>query len=208
MYLHHWVCNITQHTCSACPLRTLTTDQKCSAVCPNKDGHRDAVWNEGSCISRALLSRLPSLEQSKRWGLFFVMPFSSLVGFNIREEWESHHYTLLGEQLLLAYAIICSKVMPLSATHAHCSIKRAILTNILVLHVYIDINLVVYSSTHTGADPGFPGGRFTAWVRMCVNIGPRPWTGSDAWWQTTARELNFSGCFSLILYSNVCQIII
>ena len=25
-----------------------------------------------------------------------------------------------------------------------------------------------------GADPGFPGGRFTAWVHMRANIGPHP----------------------------------
>ena len=30
-----------------------------------------------------------------------------------------------------------------------------------------------------GADPGFPEGRFTAWVRMHVNIGPCLQMGSD-----------------------------
>ena len=42
--------------------------------------------------------------------------------------------------------------------------------------VFIQILLLVQAS---GADPGFPGGRFTAWVRMRANIGPR------LFWKTT-----------------------
>ena len=32
---------------------------------------------------------------------------------------------------------------------------------------------VEWGSGGSGADPGFPWGRFTAWVRMRANIGPR-----------------------------------
>ena len=32
--------------------------------------------------------------------------------------------------------------------------------------------------SHSGADPGFPGGRFTAWVHKRTNIGPRPFSGT------------------------------
>ena len=64
--------------------RRLTIGQNCSAVCTNKSGHRDTFLNsnerhEAPCVLRGLFSRPPSLEQSDRRDLFFVMPFGSPV---------------------------------------------------------------------------------------------------------------------------------
>jgi hypothetical protein len=61
--------------------RTLTTGQNCSIVCTNKGGYRYAFSSkqcEALHISWGLLHG-PSLEQSERLGLFFIMPVNSLV---------------------------------------------------------------------------------------------------------------------------------
>ena len=50
--------------------------QNCSAMCTNNSGHRDVLsnkWRKAPRVSRGLLSRPTSLEQSKRQGLFFVI---------------------------------------------------------------------------------------------------------------------------------------
>ena len=57
-------------------LRRPMIGQNCSAMCTNNSGHRDALsneWRKAPRVSRGLLSRPPSLEQSERQGLFFVI---------------------------------------------------------------------------------------------------------------------------------------
>ena len=52
-----------------------------SAVCTNSGGHRDAFlneWHKAPRSSRDLLSRPPSLERSKRQGLFFVIAWCKI----------------------------------------------------------------------------------------------------------------------------------
>ena len=63
---------------------TTAIGQNCSALFTNKDGHRDAFLSSNErckapCISKGLLSMPPSLKQSKRRDLFFVMPIDSLM---------------------------------------------------------------------------------------------------------------------------------
>ena len=56
--------------------RKPTVGQNCSAMCTNKVSHRAAFLNkrrEVPHVSKGLLSRPPSLERSKRRGLFFVI---------------------------------------------------------------------------------------------------------------------------------------
>ena len=89
--------------------RRPTIGQICSSVCTNKGGHRNASSNKrpkAPRLSRGLLSRPPSLEQSKRRGLFFVI--ASLVV----DSTDRGHRHCSGEfeQLLLTWSrgVVCN----------------------------------------------------------------------------------------------------
>ena len=55
------------------------------------------------------------------------------------------------------------------------------LSKVTVLAVVtVCVTVVAANPYPPGADPGFPGGRFTAWVRMRANTGPRPFLENHA----------------------------
>ena len=73
-------------------------------------------------ILRGLLRRPPSLEQSERQGLFFVVPVDSLVVDSTFKQNENVAIAVVSSRLRGAvYEIVSSKFMPLLPVHVCCT---------------------------------------------------------------------------------------
>ena len=98
-------------------------------------GHRDAFSNErrkGPRVSRRLLSRPPSLEWSKRRGLFFV-----IVWWYIRRERMSPFTRWVRAAAWPAMRGVVYTIMAqLSSAHAHCTNWQLIVRILSMLLVY------------------------------------------------------------------------